>query len=847
MENKRRGSFFSRGLMTSLSGKFVMLIISILFLLLVAALVVFDVQVQKMGANKISSVNRELLYNSIYQEWKNKNLADTQLIANRIGQLMSENNETGIKAVGKSLMGGEISYVRIVNQNGDILVSYYKDKIVEAKVRTVVENLTSGSRQILPMSAAELSSKLGISLSVVPISYDQKSLGVLQIGYDTRGIEDTLTFINSQMTISFVDAVNTLQRWMIVFLMATLLIIVGTGIYIGRDVESSLNKLLEGTREISEGNLSHQLNLKSQDEMQIIADSLNQMTSNLREKTVSKAYLDNIIESMANMLIVLNPDFTIKSANHAALTALNYQLVDLVNQPFEKFIKTPDSVEEMRKRFVMEEFKKNFMLHNVESLYIKKNGEFLPVLFTSSVVYDDKKRLESIICIAEDITKQKQAEKKLTRLAHYDYLTNLPNRLQFEKTLNQVFSNSVRHKQKMALLYVDLDDFKKINDSLGHESGDMLLVKVGERLMSSVREEDFLARLGGDEFAIILPDIHMSETAGVVANKLLNVLSNPIYINESCLHVTASIGIATYPESARNTITLIRNADVALYRAKQSGRNTYQYFSKQLYRRQQEIRKIETALYTAVQNNELRLVYQPMWNLKKTRIVGAEALIRWTHPQLGEVKPDVFIPIAETMGLIVPIGDWVLKTAFSQIKKWNERIPEAMVSIAINLSPIQLHSVNIIQRITQMMAEYQVNPKQLTFELTETAVMNQVEEYENLFNELSSLGFSIAIDDFGTGYSSLSHLKKLPIRALKIDKSFVKELPENENDVIIVKSIIALAKNLGLDIVAEGVEKKEQADFLLKNDCELAQGYYFCESVTAEEMETLLIAHTRQS
>ena len=214
---------------------------------------------------------------------------------------------------------------------------------------------------------------------------------------------------------------------------------------------------------------------------------------------------------------------------------------------------------------------------------------------------------------------------------------------------------------------------------------------------------------------------------------------------------------------------------------------------------------------------------------------------------MGEVKPDVFVPIAETMGLIVPIGDWVLKTAFAQIKKWNEKIPEDMVSIAINLSPIQLQTVDVVQRISKIMMEYQINPKQITFELTETAVMKQVEEYENLFKELSLLGFSVAIDDFGTGYSSLSHLKKLPIRALKIDKSFIKEIPENENDVIIVRSITLLAKNLGLNVIAEGVEKKEQVDFLVNNGCEFAQGYFFCESVSAEEMEALLIAQKRKS
>ncbi|GEM_PF-1100369 len=846
MQDSGDVSNISRGVMTSLSGKFVMLVISILFLILIAALIVFDVQVQKVSASKISRVNKELVYSTIYQEWKNKNQSEAQLIANRVGHLMSTHDDAGIRILVKALADTGINYVQVINQNGTIVVTYYKNKIIEAKVHTLGLSASEGSKSVMPISLSELSTKLGLSIVSVPISYDQKSLGVVQVGYDTKSMEDILVFINSQMTINFVDAVNSLQRWMIIFLMVILLIIVGTGVYIGRDVESSLKKLLAGTKEISTGNLSHQLDLKSRDEMQIIADSLNKMTHELREKTVSKAYLDNIIESMANMLIVLNPDFTIKSVNHSTMDALNYKLNDLVGQPFEKFVKTPDSVGEMRKRFLIDEFKKNFMLHNVETFYVKKSGDFLPVLFTSSVIYNEKKQLESIICIAEDITKQKQAEKKLSHLAHFDYLTNLPNRLQFEKTLNQMFTNAMRHKQKLALLYVDLDDFKKVNDSLGHDHGDMLLVKIGERLMSSVREQDFLARLGGDEFGIILPDIHMSETAGVVANKLLNVLSNPFYINESCLHITASIGIATYPESARNTATLIRNADVALYRAKQSGRNAYQYFSKQLYRRQQEIRKIETALYTAVQHNELKLAYQPLWDIKKNKIVGAEALLRWTHPQLGEVKPDVFVPIAETMGLIVPIGDWVLKTAFSQIKKWNEKIPEEMVSIAINLSPVQLQTVDVIQRISKVMMEYQIDPKQITFELTETAVMNQVEEYEDLFKELSLLGFSVAIDDFGTGYSSLSHLKKLPIRALKIDKSFIKEIPDNENDVIIVRSIILLAKNLGLNVIAEGVEKQEQVDFLLNNGCEMAQGYFFCESVTAEEMEALLVAHKRK-
>lgn len=407
MDDSKKTMTKSRKLMTSLPGKFVLLIISILFLVLIATILLFDYQNQKFGVTSILSSNRELIHKMLYQEWKNKNRSNAELIAMKLSTLMKENNDPGIHELLKQMGGEGVVYIRVINQNDDVIYRYYKDKITEAKIHAIETGLGPDAPLVPPITSVELSSKYGLAVVSVDINYNKTHLGNLRIAYATNEIDDTLNFINSQMTIIFVDAVNSLQRWMILFLMIIFVIIVATGVYIGRDLDSSLKKLLQGAKEIGYGNLSHKLDLHSQDEMQIIADSLNTMTGELKEKIVSKSYLHNIVESIPNMMIVLSPELLIRSLNRQTLAKLQYSLAEILDQSFSSIIRIPNLEEKSINDFLVKTLMANRFVQNTALVFIKKDGGEIPVLLNASLVFDANKQLESIICVFEEIEHKK--------------------------------------------------------------------------------------------------------------------------------------------------------------------------------------------------------------------------------------------------------------------------------------------------------------------------------------------------------------------------------------------------------------------------------------------------------
>jgi diguanylate cyclase (GGDEF)-like protein/PAS domain S-box-containing protein len=474
----------------------------------------------------------------------------------------------------------------------------------------------------------------------------------------------------------------------------------------------------------------------------------------------------------------------------------------------------------------------------------RKNGEVYPEALTIIRVKNAEGAIINHLAIFSDISERKIAQERIQQLAHYDVLTGLPNRVLFSDRLEQAIISAQRNHTKIALLFLDIDRFKQINDTLGHGVGDRLLQNVGQRLLGCVREQDTVSRQGGDEFIVVLSDAG-SAGAELVAQKILQSILQPYSIEEHDLRITASIGIAIFPDHAQDSESLIKYADVAMYQAKESGRNCYLSFHSAMNESSYERLKLENALRGALERDELRVYYQAQVNLQDGRIIGCEALVRWQHPTLGMIYPDKFIPLAEETGLIVSINHWVLEQAIKQCRAWRDAGFNAL-TMSVNLSALQFRQHNLLQQVKGLLDKYELPPGVLDLELTEGILMQGVERTLATLHELSAMGVILSLDDFGTGYSSLSYLKRFPIQQLKIDQSFVRDVISDASDATMVRTIILMAHSLKLDVIAEGVETQEQAKFLMQSGCERAQGYHFRRPVTAEEFGLLLqTAHER--
>jgi len=435
--------------------------------------------------------------------------------------------------------------------------------------------------------------------------------------------------------------------------------------------------------------------------------------------------------------------------------------------------------------------------------------------------------------LEQEITERKSVEKELiihkehlAHLAHYDSLTSLPNRVLFNGSLNKAIEHANRHNKKLAILFIDLDRFKNVNDAFGHPTGDRLLKEIAQRFTAALRTGDILSRFGGDEFIILLPNIQNQDQINPVAEKLIETCANPVWIDNRDFFITASIGICIYPDDGTSLEELQKNADMAMYRAKRSGGGVLQYFTSEMNTEAHEHAQLETALRKAIQKgDEFVLHYQPKLDVKQGTITGAEALIRWESPELGFISPAKFIPLAEESGLIMAIGEWTLREACRASHAW-QKAGYPPIKVAVNLSPKQFRHQDVPKLVKGILAETGLDAKWLELEITETAVMDNVDTGINTMLEICNMGVSIAMDDFGTGYTSISYLKRFPVSVLKVDQSFIKELPQNRDDMAIVTGIIALAHSLSMKVVAEGVETAEQMQFLADNECDIVQGYY---------------------
>ena len=469
----------------------------------------------------------------------------------------------------------------------------------------------------------------------------------------------------------------------------------------------------------------------------------------------------------------------------------------------------------------------------------KKSGEVFPALQTISVIKRDDGSISNYISIMSDITKLKESQDRLDYLAFHDPLTGLPNRILFNDRLTQSIEKSKRDSTKLAVLFIDLDRFKNINDTLGHAVGDKILEEVAQRLSSNVRKIDTVARLGGDEFILILEGVEHSEDVGYFVNKLFRVFKHPFYVENHELHLSSSIGISMYPADGENVETLVKNADAAMYRAKDQGRNGFCFFTEELSKNAFEKLTLEANLRKAISLDQFSLYYQPQYLIESGELVSAEALIRWNHPEMGNIPPDRFIPLAEETGLILQIGEWVVYESCRQLREWRSTDYD-LGHVAINVSSLQIQRGDIINNILDATSLYKLQLSDIAIEVTESVIMENTDEAITVLRDLKDLGVTIAIDDFGTGYSSLGYLKRLPVDILKIDRNFIKDVDENTEDYAIAKAILSLAEILQLDVIAEGVEKESHLVFLKRHECKLAQGYYFSYPLPAEKFETLL-------
>jgi len=564
-----------------------------------------------------------------------------------------------------------------------------------------------------------------------------------------------------------------------------------------------------------------------------------------------RTFIQTIIDGVRDPARIVSPDFGVLMMNQTALALLpskQTSMEELTCYQAYRQSDTPCSGEDHE--CVLKEVLKTGKPCSVKHKDILEDNKERIFEVEASPLWNPDGTLHGVLEVIRNITEDlsteaqlREHQKRLYHAVHHDTLTNLPNRMLLQDRLSRMMMKAKRNKTYVAILFLDLDRFKKINETLGHDIGDHLLLEVSKRLKNCVRKSDTVARIGGDEFGVILDDLRDVKFVAVVARKFLQALSKPIIIQEYELYATSSIGISLYPDDGEDEDVLFRCADTALYRAKDAGKNNYQYYTPDMNTRAFEFLLMESGLRKAVENDELVVFYQPLINLENNKLIGMEALLRWQHPEKGMISPGDFIPLAEETGLIEPIGEWVLQAACAQNKKWQD-VGYPPVKVSVNMSSRLFSKKNVVEIISETLEKTGLSPEYLGIEITESVIMQDVKSTITKLKQLHDMGICLSIDDFGTGYSSLSYLKLFPIDFLKIDRSFVFNITSDSTDAAIAASVILLAHSMELKVVAEGVETSEQMELLRGQGCDYVQGFLFSKPLAAEEFvpffETLL-------
>jgi len=548
------------------------------------------------------------------------------------------------------------------------------------------------------------------------------------------------------------------------------------------------------------------------------------------EQNLKLAQAATVFENTEEAIIIADAEGKVISVNTAFSTIYNYTTEDIKGQNLS--ILHSDMQDENFYKNMWQQLEEQGLWRG-KLINKTKDGELIPIWSTIKKISDKHNQTVNYTAIQTDLRELENSQAKANYLAYHDPLTGLYNRVNFEEYLAHALFLAKRNKNLLAILFIDLDRFKVINDTLGHDIGDEVLITVAKRLNTTLRESDFISRWGGDEFVVILENLSQASEAAIIATNIINALKEPMLINTHHLITTASIGIALYPDNAQDSNTLIKYADSAMYLAKDMGKNNFRYYTEELSKEIQNKLKIDMALHNALTKNEISLVFQPQYEIESKKIISAEVLVRWNNPELGFVPPDKFIPIAEDSGTIVPLGYYIFEEAcraYQKMKNNNLHLEQ----IAINVSSIQFKETELLHTFLSIAKQYDVKPSEIEIEITERFIMEHTETNMDMLQNFRDHGFKISIDDFGTGYSSMSYLKQLPVDTIKIDKSFISGISHGSSDNVIIEAIIALSKTLGYFIVAEGIETQEQEEFLARVHCDFGQGYLYSKPKTLD-------------
>ncbi|MCU7843192.1 MAG: EAL domain-containing protein [Candidatus Thiodiazotropha sp. (ex Monitilora ramsayi)] len=620
-----------------------------------------------------------------------------------------------------------------------------------------------------------------------------------------------------------------------------------------RRITRRLSRLLDWSQMVAAGDLTAPLAVESSDEVGRLTKAMGTMANNIHhahselaeakkeaEETANTLRIyANAFENSGEAILISDRENRIINVNAAFIRQTGFSHNEIIGKDPSILAsgRTPKATyHEMWKALNDEGFWQGELWDR------RKSGEIYPKWLSISAIRSKSNEVIFYIASFTDISEKKSAEEQIKHLAHHDILTGLSNRFSLEDRLEQSLASARREQKKVAVFFIDLDRFKNINDSLGHQVGDQLLLNVAIRLRNEIRESDIAARIGGDEFVVVLTGMTQTSNVASTAESIGKAISQPYDIDGKRLETSSSIGISVFPTDGNNADELLKSADVAMYHAKDLGPNNYHFFTESMLIAAKERAELERELWVALDTDQFELHYQPQIRTADNRICGLEALIRWRHPTHGLVSPGKFIPIAEETGFIHALGKWVLDEACRQLVRWRTN-GISKISVAVNLSVKQLQSETLVELVRTIMADNNITTDELEFEITETAAMNEPELAVAQLHALRALGVRLAIDDFGTGYSSLAYLKRLPIQSLKLDRTFVHDIKHNDNDTEICAATLALAHNLGLEVVAEGVETNEQRDFLAAHNCDYLQGYLFCKPMPAEDITRFIKEH----
>ncbi len=669
-----------------------------------------------------------------------------------------------------------------------------------------------------------------------PVTQDGENIGSLSGGFGLSTLIEESEAFEDQLVALGAQSRQTSFLWIGLATLITI-ILCGFVIWLIAKVQAERIRALKVQAEkLSDADYGEPLRVVSGDLLGDLAAVFNDMREKLKRTTVSRNYVDSVLSSMNEAIIVTAADGVITRVNAATGRMLGYKNSDLIGHHI-------DLIVDEQKGGALETDTRTGVPR--EAFLLSKEGERIPISYTSSSIEARGDSFGHRIYAAQNITERRKAEKRIRYLARIDPLTKVPNRMQFQHLLQRTIARARRNDKSIGLFYIDIDQFKEINDTFGHLAGDTTLETVAERLRTALPDESVIGRLAGDEFAVIVDDLGDGEenraALDKVARHLLDRLAEPFFVQGHEVFMTASMGIAFYPFDAPNVIDLIRNADAALYHAKKTGGNVYSYYVPEMNEAAVERLMTKSKLKRAFERDELLVHYQPKYSLETGAVIGAEALVRWEMPERGIILPSDFIPLAEETNLIIDIGEWVLDRVCEDFRYW-QRSVSSPGRVSVNLSLKQLRQPNFISRISAILRSYRVSPTSLELEITETTLMENPKRTIKILDQLYSLGLHLAIDAFGTGYSSLSALQQFPISTLKIDKSFVQDVAENADDATIVGTIIHMGRSLNMDVVAEGVESEEQLNFLQSHDCTCVQGLLFGDPMSSDNYLELLLA-----